>query len=67
MCERSGRIICKNCEGFGQLKCFIELKVTFDVKEDDSIVKSEEVPDEELRKCHAFSSLHEEKIKVNIN
>jgi hypothetical protein len=65
-CNSSGRIQCTGCAGFGKLKWFIELRVSFENQENDFIKKSEDIPDELLRKCQAHSTFSEQNERVNI-
>ena len=44
-------IVCTECKGSGLLKCYLELEVKFETHVEDFIKRTEEIPDDLLKKC----------------
>ncbi len=57
-------IVCIECKGSGLLKYFLELEVKFENHAEDFIRKTEEIPDDLLRKCAMKSVFIEQNSKV---
>lgn len=64
-CNRTGRRICKRCNGNGRLRWYLQLVVTFKNIMDDHFKKSDMIPDELLRKYRAKSTFSEVDKRVN--
>lgn len=63
-CSRTGRVMCKQCQGNGRLKWFLQLTVMFRNNKDDFIKKTEDIPDEKIRNCIAKNTFIENNIRV---
>lgn len=63
-CDGTGMITCRCCKGSGRLKWYLQLKVEFKNNRDDFFKKSEQIPDELLRKCTSKNIYTEQNIRV---
>ncbi|ESO82302.1 hypothetical protein LOTGIDRAFT_134754 [Lottia gigantea] len=48
-CGGDGRVTCKECDGYCNLKCFIQMKVTYCNHKGDHIIEKTDLPDELIR------------------